>query len=66
MARRSRKRLRAESRRAAIIIILAVLGMLLFGLLWRLLVGPIHRHERHLRGGVISTLGLSRVRTALY
>lgn len=47
MARRPKKRLQAESRRAAIIIILAVLGMLLFGLLWRLLVGPIHRHERH-------------------
>ena len=47
MARRPKKRLEAESRRVAIIIILAVLGMLLFGLLMRLLVGPIHRHRRH-------------------
>jgi hypothetical protein len=50
MARRlssSKKRLQVEARRAAIKIVLALLGILLFGLLWRLLVGPIRRRERH-------------------
>lgn len=43
----SKKRLQAESRRAAIKIIFIVLGILLFGLLWRVFVGPVRRRERH-------------------
>lgn len=43
----SKERIEAESRRVAIKVILMILVALLFGLLWRIFVGPIHRHERH-------------------
>ena len=43
----SRRKPDAEARRIAIMITLAVLGILLFGLLWGIFVGPLHRHERH-------------------